>query len=336
MAITSPDLTEARWFPVDLHVPERRFGLLRLDDAVIARSSFLDTRLEAPLADAISVKAADVAVGRTDSRIGWLFHTSFCASTLLARALHLAPFEICLKEPLVLRRLSDAHHSHWPLDGLLEPTVGLLGRPWHPGGAVVIKPTHVALNIAVALLEATPGSRAILLTSTLDDFLISNLKKQPESQAKIPILVERALRATTFRTRLSAAALQPPDLVCAAGLQWAAQRELVQDVLEAAGPARIRAMDMTTLLGDTTAAVWECAQWFQLPAPREALEAHTRGIASRNAKAIEASYSTAQRAHEAAFVAQQHGDALAAAREWLEAEVLPAMRAPSARGSLES
>ena len=234
-------LGDARWFAVDLHVPDRRFAMRHLGDDVIDRSSFLDTRIEAPPGESEALDAARVdPAALPRARVGWLFHTSFCASTLLARCLHLPPFGVALKEPLVLRRLSDARHAGRPLDDLIDPSVALLARPWHPGGAVVIKPTHVALNVAVDLLAATPDGRAVFLTSSLEEFLISNLKKPPESQAKIPLLVERALRATGLSARLPPAALQPPDLACAAGLQWAAQQELLRHVVEAIGPARAR------------------------------------------------------------------------------------------------
>jgi hypothetical protein len=327
MSAGAPDLADPHWFPVDLHVPDRRFGLLRLDEDLVERAPFLDVRLDAPLADAIQVPASSIpAAGAPSAHIGWLFHTSFCASTLLARALHRSPYEITLKEPMVLRRLADARKSGWALEGLLEPSVALLGRPWHPDGAVVIKPTHVALNVAVSLMAATPTSRAVILTSPLDDFLISNLKKTPESQAKIPILADRALRATTFGTRLPPAALRPPDLVCAAGLQWAAQRELVQDVRDAVGPARIRVLDVETLLSDLPAQVWACASWLQLPVPRDRLLAHTAEIATRNAKAMAVPYGPELRAREAGMVAADHRDPLLRARAWLDAHVLPAMR----------
>ena len=328
----TPDLADPHWFPVDLHVPDRRFGFLRLDDELIDRAPFLDVRLDAPLADAIQVPAASVPTTAPAARIGWLFHTSFCASTLLARALHVPPYHVALKEPFVLRRLADARKGGWAIDGLLESSLAMLGRPWQPGGAVVIKPTHVALNVAVDLLAATPTSRAVVLTSPLDDFLISNLKKLPESQAKIPILVDRALRATTFGTRLPPAGLQPPDLVCAAGLQWAAQRELVTDVVETVGPGRIRALDADALLADIPGQVWACAQWLQLPVPRDRLRAHTAAIASRNAKAMWEEYGPDVRAREAEAMAAAHREPLRRARSWLDAHVLPAMR-PQARAA---
>ena len=334
MSSSAAELAEARWFATDLHVPDRRFTLRHLDDEVIARSTFLDTRIDAPDAPPEATVAVDLArvaaAALPRAPVAWLFHTSFCASTLLARALHLPPFCVALKEPLVLRRLSDARHAGWSLDGLIEPTTALLARPWHAGGAVVIKPTHVALNVAVDLLAATPGSRAVVLTSALPDFLISNLKKPPESQAKIPRLVERALRATGFADRLPAAALDAPDLVCAAGLQWAAQQELVRDVVEAVGPARVRVLDLQPLLDDLPAAVADCAGWLQLAVPRDALIAHARDVGLRNAKATEVPYGSARRAFEAGIVVEHHRDELHRAHDWLDRHVIPAMRPPAA------
>ena len=179
-------------------------------------------------------------------------------------------------------------------------------------------------------MAATPQSHAIVLTCTLDDFLISNLKKPADSQAKISVLVDRALAATTFMSRLPAAALAPPSPACAAGLQWAAQRELMQDVLEAVGPERIRAIDMRPLLDAPATTVWQCAQWLQVPAPRDVLMSHATDVATRNAKALAVPYSSAQRTHEATLVSEHYDEMLSAARVWLAAHVLPAMR-PHAR-----
>ena len=326
--MTAPDLTDARWFAVDLHVPDRRFGILRVDEALVDRAPFLDTRMPVALADAIQVPA-DTVSAASPPRVAWLFHTSFCASTLLARALHVAPHTVCLKEPLVLRRLADARKGGWPIDGLLERTLHLLGRPWHPGGAVVIKPTHVALNIAVDLMRATPDSRGVIMTSSRTDFMISNLKKLPESQAKIPELVKRAMTASGFAARLSPAALQPPDLICAAGLQWAAQRELMQNAIDTIGASRLRALDAAPYLAQVAQATVACATWLQLPIPPAALAAHAALEATRNAKALTMPYTPEVRAHEANDVATTYRIQLAVAETWLATHVLPAMR-PSA------
>ncbi|MFC3814913.1 hypothetical protein [Lysobacter sp. GCM10012299] len=329
-APSDQELGDARWFPTDLDVASRVFSFVELDDAVIERSSFLDTRIDAPLAAAVQVEQARIPRDLPNTSIGWLFHTSFCGSTLAARALHCPPAAVCLREPLVLRRLADARHGAVPLQGLLESTVRLLARPWHAGGAVVIKPTHAALNLASDLLAATPGSRAVVLTSSLQDFLVSNLKKPPESQSRIPQLAERALAIGTFASRLPSQALAPPDLLCVAALQWAAQREAVADLVAMDDGARVRAVDMTWLLGDLAGAMAQCARWLRLDIPAQVLRERCEAVGGRNAKAMDVAYSATQRVREADIVVAHFARELGHALEWSERWLLPAMR-PQAR-----
>lgn len=326
MIAANIDPRDARWFPVDLRVQERRYGFLHIDEAVLERSSFLDTRIEAPLTDAIPLDADSLGDLRVSDRLNWLFHTSFCGSTLLARVLHVPPHVVCLREPLLLRRLGDAQHAGQSAGMLVKQATALLSRPWHPGGAVIVKPTHAALNVAAALLNASTGSRALVLTSTLDDFLVSNLKKNPESQAKIPNLVERAMQASGFHARLPRVAFQPPDVLCAAALQWAAQRELVANIAEAAGPGRILVLGLERLLADLIGTVRDLAEWYALDIPPTVLESRCQSEAARNAKATENTYSASQRAAESRFVEQMFADELSRARIWTADNVLPFMR----------
>lgn len=321
------DLSDPSWFPVDLHVEERRYGFLHIDSSVLERSAFLDTRIEAPLGEAVAVSAEALGQPAVRDTIGWLFHTSFCGSTLLARVLGVSPFTMSLREPMVLRRLGDARHLRQPLSGLVGQVAALLSRPWPSGGRVVVKPTHVALNIANDLLAETPGSRAIVITSELDDFLVSNLKKSRDSQAKIPHLAERAMQASGLHGRLPAAAFQPPDIACAAVLQWAAQRELIADIAACTGRERLRVLHMDELLLDLTAAAVEAAEWLALGIPPHVLAVRCASEGRRNAKATETSYGAAQRRDEAKLVQDTYSDVLARARAWADANVLPYMRA---------
>lgn len=326
--VGTPDLADARWFPVDLHVPRREYGFLPIGQDVLERSAFLDTRIDAPLPEAIVI-SVDVAAraAMPAQPVAWLFHTSFCCSTLLARMLHVPPHQVVLKEPLVLRRLSDARHAHWPLDDLLEPTVRLLARPWDPGGTVVVKPTHAALNIAMDLIDASPGSRSVILTSSLEDFLISNLKKTLETRAKVPALAERALQAGSFHARLPAGALAPPDLLAAAALQWAAQRELCTDIATAIGPQRLKILDAAAVLDDGQVTAWQCAQWLRLPVPWDLLAQRAANASQRNAKAIEARYDSCRREADVRMIRSLFGSHIETALRWFDRMVLPAMRA---------
>lgn len=321
------DLADARWFPVDVHVPQRKYQFLAVAPHVLEHSTFLDDRIAAPLHEAVSVDLQAIAQTVLPAApVAWLLHTSFCCSTLLARMLHLPRYQVVLKEPLVLRRIGNARHAQWNLEGLIEPTMRLLARPWHLGGAVVIKPTHAALNSAVDMMNIFPDSRGIILTSSLDDFLVSNVKKTRETQAKIPTLVERALQASRFSTRLPPQAFAPPNLLAAAALQWAAQRELCLDILTFVGGQRLRIVDAAELLGDLESVTWQCAQWLQLPAPQSSLELRINEISHQNAKAIGTTYNAQRRVSDILFIKARWGAEIAEARRWFDRIVMPAMR----------
>jgi hypothetical protein len=330
-AIVIPEATtvaeswqDASWFPVDLHVPRREFSFLSIETAVLERSVFLDTRIKMALAAARP--APESAIPASGSAVsGWLLHTSFCCSTLLARALHVPPVQVVLKEPLVLRRLADARHAGWATPGLLEKAVGLLGRPWSIGGSVIVKPTHAALNIAADLLDAAPHSRAVMLTSSLDDFLVSNLKKSPETQASIPVLAERALAAGAFSRRIPKSALSPPDLLCAAALQWAAQRELGAELIAAHGTGRVRALLSDRLLDDVPAAAIACARWLGGTAPTQSVASRAAAVADENAKEVSMKYDAQRRRQDASAVKAHYSSQIKRALSWFDAVVAPAM-----------
>ena len=325
--------TDPAWFPVDLHVPDRVFRFLEVTLDAIERSTFLDTRIEAPLDLAQAVPMGSLPLLPSPPRLDWIFHTSFCGSTLLARALHVAPEQVVLREPLVFRRLGDARRSGWRVEEFLAPVVGLLGREWTPGGRVIVKPTHAALNVAADLMSAVPQSRAMMLGSPLSDFLVSNLKKTRETQAKIPELAERALSASRLGPKLPRAALAPPGLLEAAVLQWAAQRELSIELVERTGEDRIMFVDAQSLFADPAATALRCARWFGSTVDPVAIERVASTVAGRNAKAPDVPYSARQRLEEAAHVRARYDSELRRAHAWFEAWVLPHM-SPRAAGHL--
>lgn len=109
--------------------------------------------------------------------VNYIFHTAFCGSTLLSRALHNPPHVVSLKEPHVLFRLSEA--SLRLGDEYLAPHVNNvmaeLSQPWTSDGQVVIKPTN-SCNIIISNLVMS-DDKVLFLYSTLESFLISCLKK---------------------------------------------------------------------------------------------------------------------------------------------------------------
>lgn len=321
------DWADPAWFPADLDVRGGRIAMLHIDPEVVERSTFLDTRIAADLQRSLSVDARALP-GNLPSAppVAWLFHTSFCCSTLLAQALHDHPSTVAYREPLVLRRLADARHEGLDLGRWPKICTDLLARPWSPRGRIVVKPTHAALNIGQMLMQASADSRAIALTSSLSDFLVSNVKKAPETQARIPLLVEMSLSAGQFHRRLPIEALSPPSLIAAAGLQWAAQRELLVEMAERVGAQRLAALDAADLLTNLKGVVQLAREWWGLPPGSGRDAQRILDVSSRHAKSTAREYSPEARAYEVEMVSRMHAPLLQQARDWTERYVLPAMR----------
>lgn len=311
---------DARWFATDLHLPGRWVGFLHLDDAALHRNVFLDSRIDAPWQRCVQVPLDALAEQELpQARVGWLLHTSFCCSTLLARMLFCAPYCTALREPLLLRRLADARFADWPLAGAMELPLRLLARPWHEGATVLIKPTHAALNIAAELLQLRPGERALVLTSRLEDFVISNIKKTPETHARVRELVVRALKALG----LSQPPATPPDLLCEVALQWAAQSLVVGRLLRQLGAERVRVLQERALLADPVVVSAAANDWLQLGIPAAVLAEQAQRAGGLHAKVETRPYGPAQREHEAAIIRQHYGAEIARALRWADRQLQP-------------
>lgn len=325
-------LASAHWFPVDLDVAGLRLHFLPLTEQAVASAPFLDQRMDLPWAEAAAVPVDALfgeAIAPAAEPTGLLFHTSFCCSTLLARALHRGPATTVLREPLVLRRLADARFAGIAIDRLLPPVTALLVRPWTPGGAVLIKPTHAALALGADLLALLPAARALVLTSTLEDFLLSNLKKTAETQAKVPALVERAMAAGDLVDRLGPQAFDPPDFLATVALQWAGQQEVIGAWLMGEHAARLKVLQERALLAAWPDSVLEVADWLAWPDDRDALRAHAERIGQRHAKADQRAFDAASREREADWLRAQYRAEIDRALDWAARHLLPAMRSPA-------
>ncbi len=321
------DVADARRFPVDLGVRTRVFLFLRIAEHTLDSTPFIDHRISAPIDRAERVSADRIGLDRIEvAPTGWLWHTSYCGSSLLARALHAMPRQVALKEPLILRRLGDAREKGFDLTDTVKIGARLLARPWHPGGSVLIKPTHAALNVAAELMQALPDSRAVLLHSELEDFLLRNILKGPTTQARIGLAAERALRATSLLPRLPREAAAPPDVICAAALQWAAQRELALDLVELLGDARVRTLAASRLYADVSGTALGVQRWLGLAASPAEIEARVAQVAHHHSKNFTQAYGAAERARDNAMLRDRHGAALVHAMRWAERVLLPAMR----------
>ena len=109
-----------------------------------------------------------------------IFHSAFCCSTLMAKALDSPDLCLALKEPHILMSLANAKRmmarSNRPsaeydtLFRFVMHTLGQIGeRP------ILLKPTNAANNLLEDVINA--DGKVMFMFASLEDFLISVLKK---------------------------------------------------------------------------------------------------------------------------------------------------------------
>jgi hypothetical protein len=311
------NISDARWFPVDMHVPNDEIFFLKLDELVLEKSAFLDTRIKAPLGEAIKFNRADLVLSRSQPiKVGFLFHTSFCCSSLIANILSVSDYSTSLKEPLVLRRLADAKFNEWDIDSHLFDILGLLSRPWFDQGINLIKPTHVALNLAARMISLCGSSSGIVVTSTLLDFLVSNIKKNKETQQKVPELVRRALSSSSFAERLPTNAA-PETFLELVALQWAAQWEVIGDLL-LKNTGRVKLVFNDDFLSDPDLYAEKISRFLGMQIPENLLNQSVVFHSNVHAKDTAHSYSSQQRKKEFQYIHSQYQSEITAAIKWAD------------------
>ena len=326
IAAGTNELQDPHFFLADLDVARGLGHFVRVTEQLLEETTFADSRLPIDWSRTMRLPMADIEQGDLPTPCpAWLWHTSFCGSTLLSRILHVPRVVTSLREPLALRRLADARHSGVPSQsGMLALSIALLARPWAPEARVLLKPTHVALNIAIDAMDATPSARAVVMTSSLPDFLVSHLKKTPETLAKVPDLAGRALSAGRLHRRLPPEALNPPDILSAVALQWAAQRDLIHQLRQHMFD-RVRIIDWEHAQVDLVQTTVSVARWLDLNIPESVLLANINLFSGRHAKAPARDYGPRRRREEARILLAQHRGEIGRAIAWAESYVLPAL-----------
>ncbi|AKQ41370.1 hypothetical protein CP97_03960 [Aurantiacibacter atlanticus] len=162
---------DPHWLPHALDMAGRRMQFLRIGREALTASGFLADLTQETCEDEAwlpfdTVRAMEPATGP----LHFIFHSAFCRSTLLVRAMNVQGVSIGLAEPGIIAQLAGAGD---PAKGLVKPVCDLLSRPWSDGRAVFVKPTNHANMLIPHLLSARPDARAILMTNPLSSFLRS-------------------------------------------------------------------------------------------------------------------------------------------------------------------
>jgi hypothetical protein len=315
-------LADPEWYPHRVDARSGNVRFLHLPRDAQRSATFLADEYLSRSTPHADLGAAELP-GRiaATGRLHFLFHSAFCCSTLLARALDVPGRVFGLKEPATLNDLAAARLMQTPtprVTELLDRVLSLLARTSTPGEAVVIKPSNVANNMLELCLELRRDARAVLMYSPLPVFLRSVAKKGLWGRTWARQLFQTLRPTATFDTGFSGdESFRQSDLQIA-GLCWLMHHAQFVRAVSRFGE-RVRTLDSATLLASPDRALLGVSELFDLGLTREVATSIASGPAfSENSKSMSQGYDRVVRAEEHAAVDAAHGEEIGMVVNWVE------------------
>jgi len=252
----------------------------------------------------------------------FVFHTSFCCSTLLARALDVEGVSSALREPDVLINLgnrliiSDDQANRQRLELVLR----LLERPATPGEAVIVKPSNFANRLVDLILAQRPGTRAVLLYSDVGTYLRSLLKRGTFGRIFGRKLFNQMSGWSPLKFGYTPAELFEQTDVQIAALGWLMQIHHFDAIARTFGPQRVMLLDSATLLANPHGSLRRTSALFGLDMDEQRISQIVAGPAfSRHSKFSERDYGAETRRKDHEAVTEAHSEELGMVVKWIEA-----------------
>ncbi len=323
MAAVPPfDLADARWLGHRYVEDTGAFRFVYVPRADHAAVPFLTDDCLGERAVAPDL-AADVVLARcSDGPLHFLFHSAFCGSTLLTRALDRPGMAMGLSEPVVLNDVTGFRKRGAPPAAVARMAHGalrLLGRPFAPDEAVVVKPSNIANGFIELFMALQPQAQAVFLYAPLETFLISVARKGLACRLWVRELAENYLRDGLFAPLgLDGEALfRQSDLQIAAS-GWLAQHRLMAGLVEKLGCGRLRTLDADLMTGDPRAALAAVSAHYGLVMDEAAIEAIVTGPAFTRHSKSGAAFTPEDRSREYAAARAAYGEEIDIVLAWSE------------------
>lgn len=233
------------WLPHAYDTARRRVQFFRFPAEVIESRLFLaDYRPNDPTGEAWLDEREVVALQIKTPTPHFIFHTAFCRSTLLVRALHASHHATGLNEPGILNSLAVIDRVARPdATALVDPCLALLTRLQAPAEAVVIKPSNVANALIPAIMAARPQARAVIMSNSLRAFCGSVHRKGLMGRRWARRLNAHVQRYAPLDLGLDDAGLFELTDMQVAGLAWLLQQRWLAILLGEDRDERMRTLD---------------------------------------------------------------------------------------------
>jgi len=313
------DLSDAQWLAHRYVEGTDTVRFLHCSRTARSAAPFLtDEHLSGlPLADA--ERAAALGSTPDPATVGFVFHSAYCCSTLLANVLDIPGMASSLKEPQILNDMVGWRHRGADPSAVgqaLSDCLSLLARPFQPGETVIIKPSNVANGLAGAMLTVRPHSPAIVLHAPLHVFLTSIARKGMWGRLWVRELLSRQLV-----DGLVDLGFEPRDYLLhtdlqAAAVGWLAQQKLFAALIEK-WPDRVRSLNSETLIAHPVPAISAAAALFRLVLGDDRIAAIVASAFRRDAKSG-ASFEPGQREADRAAGEAVHAEEIEKVAVWAQ------------------
>ena len=291
-------------------------------------AAFLDGRSTFWTAPPQKASLPIAAATRIPSAARYVFHGSFCGSTLLTRLLEACTTALVVREPQCLVDISDARSARGRLTPCDDDLVSIcdfaatsLTALSEPGKPVVIKPSNWANNLVPALCSAA-GARPLFITMERRAFLRAVFRGGRE-RLVFTARVAAHLAATfpNGRALVSAAiaARDPLQQIArlAALAHWLQECIFVSE-MSAGAWASQHCLDFAMIVTQPGLAVAQAAKALGLMPESDDLRQQVSMVIANDAKRPGATFSSQKRASDDQAVDAVHGDLITAAKNWAD------------------
>ena len=253
--------------------------------------------------------------------INFIFHTSFCGSSLLAKALEFPGVASSMREPAVLINVSNRliHSDDQANADRLELALRLLERPLAPGEAVVSKQSNFANRLVEPILLARGSSHAVLLYSDLETYLISLLKRGMWGRILGRKLFANLASWSTLELGFGADEVMELTDMQAASLAWLMHIHHFRAMANAFGP-RVMLLDSSEMFAAPAATLHRVMTFFGLDLTEQDAAAIADGpIFAKHSKFSDRDYSVEERRRDTELVGNANAEEISMVVKWIEA-----------------
>lgn len=314
-------VTDPTWLPMRYDARNDSLLFARVPAETRKQVVFLDGRFlgqaqQSPAVAVSRLSAADIDSGPAH----FIFHTAFCCSTLMTRALDLPGVAAGLKEPGVLvsfaQHWSNARQTPGALNAL-GITLDLLSRPTAPGETQIIKATNAANHLLPEILHLRPDAKVLVMYSGLDSFLESVTRRDFGGRS----FARQMHQTFTEAIPLDIAFTQQEQMLQTdtqiAALVWLMQTAFFAQLQRYYGADRIRTLSSTRFLADPASTLAKAGDFFGLDAsPQQWADVANGPVFREHSKERGRPFNTATHNAQLAHARNAHTRELQVTEDW--------------------